>query len=118
MTEQQLWDFVAAWERKDVPALMKSIADDCVYTSTTGPDPGTRYISKAQIEAAFTEQLSASDDDTVTTFGPLHMADTWCVLEWTVTHRATQKVIMRGVDLCEFRDNRITRKDVFRKSLT
>ncbi|MGA7733701.1 MAG: nuclear transport factor 2 family protein [Chloroflexia bacterium] len=46
MTEEKLWEFVAAWERKDVPTLMESIADDCVYITTTGPAPGTVYEGK------------------------------------------------------------------------
>ena len=46
MTEEKLWEFVAAWERKDVPTLMEFIADDCVYITTTGPAPGTVYEGK------------------------------------------------------------------------
>lgn len=115
MTEQHFWDFVAAWERKDVPALMESIAENCVYITTTGPNPGTRYDGKPEIEAAFTSMLAEPDDGSVTTFGPAHLADTWGVLEWSVTEPNSTKIAMRGIDLCEFDGNLITRKDVYRK---
>ena len=119
MTEEKLWEFVAAWERKDVPTLMEFIADDCVYITTTGPAPGTVYEGKEQIEAAFTEMLSQPDDGSTTTFGPAFVTDGWGVLEWASTSvdEEGKAVTMRGIDFCEFRGDLISRKDVFRKVL-
>ena len=120
MTEQRMWDFVAAWSRRDIDALMTFISDACVYVTTTGPDPGTTYTGKDEVRQGFIAVLS--DDDRLASaseFGPLYICDNNGVLEWSSTHKdATGNTIfLRGCDLFAFEGDLIVRKDAFRKVL-
>lgn len=118
MTEAQLWDFVKAWERQDIEALMEYIADDCQYITTTGPALGTVYSGKVEVRRGFLEMLSSdsaikSDDH----YGPMFIAGNRGVLEWssTFTNANHQRQTVRGCDLFEFDGDKIRRKDAFRK---
>ncbi len=120
MTEQRIWDFVAAWSRRDIDALMTFIADDCVYVTTTGPDPGTTYIGKEQVRKGFLAVLSGDAEAGVASqFGPLFICDNNGVLEWSSTYKdATgNSIFLRGCDLLAFEGDLIVRKDAFRKVL-
>lgn len=120
MTEQRMWDFVAAWSRRDIDALMTFISDDCVYVTTTGPDPGTTYRGKEEVRAGFLAALSDDDKDGVESqFGPLFLCDNNGVLEWSSTYKdATgNSIFLRGCDLLAFDGDLIMRKDAFRKVL-
>ncbi len=121
MTEQRMWDFVAAWSRRDIDALMTFIADDCVYVTTTGPDPGTSYIGKEQVREGFQAVLYGdAEGGAASEFGPLFICDNNGVLEWSSTYKdATGKsVFLRGCDLFAFEGELIVRKDAFRKVLS
>lgn len=120
MTEQRVWDFVAAWSRSDIDALMTFIADNCVYVTTTGPDPGTTYIGKEQVRKGFLAVLSGDSEAGVASqFGPLFMCDNNGVLEWSSTYKDAMgnSVFLRGCDLLAFEGDLIVRKDAFRKVL-
>ena len=120
MTEQRIWDFVAAWSRRDIDALMTFIADDCVYVTTTGPDPGTTYRGKEEIRAGFLAVLSGdAAGGAASQFGPLFICDNNGVLEWSSTYKDAMgnSVFLRGCDLLAFEGDLIVRKDAFRKVL-
>jgi ketosteroid isomerase-like protein len=120
MTEQRIWDFVAAWSRRDIDALMTFIAEDCVYVTTTGPDPGTTYIGKEQVRQGFLAVLSGDDEvGAASQFGPLFICDNNGVLEWSSTYKDStgNSIFLRGCDLLAFEGDLIVRKDAFRKVL-
>lgn len=119
MDEQRLWAFVAAWERRDIAALMEDICDDCVYITTTGPGPGTEYVGKDAIQRGFLIALEDDAADSESSYGPLFMAGNRAALEWasTYTDATGKRVTVRGCDLLEFMDGKIHRKDAFRKVL-
>lgn len=120
MTEAKLWEFVRAWERQDIEALMEFIADDCVYITTTGPAPGTLYAGKDEVQRGFVEMLSSEPDSpSDDQFGPMFISDNRGVLEWSSSfvNANNQRVTVRGCDLFEFEGNKIRRKDAFRKVL-
>lgn len=114
-----MWDCVAAWSRRDIDALMTFISDDCVYVTTTGPDPGTTYTGKEEVRAGFLAALSDDDDSAESEFGPLFVCDTNGVLEWSsiYTDATGKRVFRRGCDLFAFEGDLISRRDAFRKVL-
>jgi ketosteroid isomerase-like protein len=119
MTEQRMWDCVAAWSRRDIDALMTFIHDDCVYVTTTGPDPGTTYRGKEEVRAGFLIALGDGSDDDQSEFGPLYICGSNGVLEWssTYTDATGNRAFVRGCDLFAFDGDLIVRKDAFRKVL-
>lgn len=113
MTEQQLRAWTDAYLQKDLETVMQSIADDCVYITTTGPGPGIVYTGKNEIERAFAEMFAEEDDGSTLGLEAVFVSGARGVTEWSVAVEG--KVVMRGCDLYEFAEGRILRKDVFRK---
>ncbi len=105
--------FRDAWVSRDLPRLTALMAPDCLYSTTTGPVPGTEYRGKAAVLAAFAQMLEGQDHHT--RFGPVHaLADDIALIEWTV-YDDDGGVTDRGCDLLELRGDQIIRKDAFRK---
>jgi len=115
MIEQRLQAFVTATEQADIDALMSFIHEDCLYITTTGSAPGTEYSGKQQIRAIFLEILG--DDSGEVSYGPLYVKGNRGTLEWKVVTPEPDgsHSTMRGVDLFEFADDLIIRKDAFCK---
>lgn len=109
--------FLEAFNRHDLDAIMGYFADDCVFYMPRGAGPrGDRYQGKEEVRAGLATRFAGIPD--------VHYGDDrhWAcgdfgVSEWTLTGtRVTgEKVEVRGCDLLEFRDGRITRKDSFWK---
>jgi len=105
--------FRDAWVSRDLGRLATMLAPDCLYSTTSGPKPGTEYRGRPAVLAAFAERLRDQDDHT--RFGPVHAAgDDIALIEWSVYDDAGD-VLTRGCDLLEFRGDQIVRKDAFRK---
>lgn len=102
-----------AWQRADVDALMTAVTDDCVYVTTTGPDPGTTYAGRDEVRRGFAEVLGG-DADTTVEFGAPRVVDQMGFIEWSL-RGADGRLLARGCDLFEFEGDRIRRKDAFRK---
>jgi hypothetical protein len=84
--------FRDAWVSRDLGRLATMLAPDCLYSTTSGPAPGS--------------------------FGPVHAAgDGFALIEWSVYDDAGD-VLTRGCDILEFRGDQIVRKDAFRKVRT
>ncbi len=108
--------FRDAWVSRDLDRLAMLLAPDCLYSTTSGPAPGTEYRGRPAVLAAFEEILR--DQDEHTTFGPVHAAgDDIALIEWAVYDDASV-VETRGCDVLEFRGDQIVRKDAFRKVRT
>lgn len=104
---------IGAWERADVETLMDYITDDCVYITTTGPDPGTRYEGRAAVREGFSAVLR-TDDHLVGRFSDPTVVGDRGFVEWTLS-TPEGLLCYRGCDLFQFEDDRIRRKDAFRK---
>jgi hypothetical protein len=105
--------FRDAWVTRDLHRLGTLLAPDCLYSSTTGPAPGTEYRGRPAVLAAFAAQLR--DQDHHTRFGPVHAAgDDIALIEWAV-YDDSGNVLTRGCDILELRGDQIVRKDTFRK---
>ena len=97
--------FNAAFDRRDVDAIMAAMTDDCVFESTTPPD-GTRHEGTSAVRAAWNDFFRDSVDARFTEEEQLVCGDRvllrWCY-SWADGH-------VRGVDLFRVRDGRVAEK--------
>ena len=87
--------FLDAFNRHDLDAIMAYFDDNCVFYMPRGEGP------RGDRTHATTLDLSG------------------CVSEWTLTgtKKSGGRIEVRGVDLLEFREGKVTRKDSFWKIL-
>jgi ketosteroid isomerase-like protein len=119
VTEELLKEFLEAFNRHDLDSIMGYFADDCVLFTPRGAQPrGDRYVGKDEVRAGLAKRFEGIPD--------VHYGEDqhWAcgdlgVSEWTLTGTsvAGQQLEVRGVDLLEFADGKITRKDSFWKIL-
>jgi ketosteroid isomerase-like protein len=109
--------FGEAWDAGDVDKLMSLLTDDCVYSASVGPEPGTTYTGKEAVREGFLTML-AFDSGGESHTGRAFVAGNLAVCEWSYLFRAGSGTDfeIRGCDIFEFRSGRICRKDGFRKS--
>jgi ketosteroid isomerase-like protein len=117
VTRELLKDFLEAFNRHDLDAIMEYFAEDCVFYMPRGSTArGARYSGKAEVRAGLATRFAGIPD--------VHYGDDqhWVcgdfgVSEWTLrgTSVAGEKIEVRGVDLLEFAGGKITRKDSFWK---
>ena len=113
----QLEGFLDAFNDHDVDAIMSFFSDDCVLDMPRGPGPGgRRLVGKEQVREGIRSRLEGIPD--------IHYGDERhfaCgdrgVSEWTIrgTQATGEPIEVRGCDLFEFRDGKISRKDSFWK---
>jgi len=110
--------FGEAWNARDVHRLVSMITDDCVYCASVGPEPGTTYVGKEAVRAGFSEML-AFDAKGESRSGRTFVAGDLGIAEWSYVFPRTRGASfeVRGCDIFEFRDGRVSRKDAFRKVL-
>jgi hypothetical protein len=112
--------FVAAWNAHDLEALMTCFTDECVFWSSSGPDPeGGIFEGREAVTAASGAIFRAYPDarwteNRTTVFGGRAL---W---EWTFvgTGQGGARTRVRGVDVLELAGDKISRKNSFRKTVT
>lgn len=115
MTLERLEAFNAAWARGDVATLMGFMTDDCVYQASVGPEPGETFEGRAAVEAGFRRML-AHDGDSKSHGGRCAVLGDLGIAEWSyVKDESGRLVETRGCDIFEFVEDKIHRKDAFRK---
>ena len=112
--------FLEAFNRHDLDSIMGYFVDNCVFYMPRGARPrGDQYIGKDEVRAGLAKRFEGIPD--------VHYGDDqhWVcgnfgVSEWTLTGTSVsgQHIEVRGVDLLEFDQGKITRKDSFWKILT
>ena len=117
VTIDLLESLLAAFNRHDLDSIMSYFADDCVLYMPRGSTPrGNRFVGKAEVRAGLSKRFEGLPD--------VHYGDErhWVcgdlgVSEWTLTGTAKTgaRIEVRGVDLLEFADGKIIRKDSFWK---
>lgn len=117
VTVDLLKQFLDAFNRHDLDAIIGFFADDCVFYMPRGAGPrGDRFAGKANVRAGLATRFQGLPD--------VHYGDDrhWAcgdfgVSEWTLTGTtaAGRRLEVRGVDLLEFSGGKITRKDSFWK---
>ncbi len=120
LTIDVLKGFLEAFNRHDLDAIMDYFAEDCVFYMPRGAKPrGDKYVGKQEVRAGLAKRFEGLPD--------VHYGDDqhWIcsvnfgVSEWTLTGTTTagQYIEVRGVDLLEFAQGKIIRKDSFWKIL-
>ena len=112
-----LQGFLAAFNTHDVDAVMAFFAEDCVMEMPRGPAPsGRRLVGRDAVREGIRSRLEGIPD--------VHYGDERHfvsgdrgVSEWTIrgTQATGEPIEVRGCDLFEFTDGRISRKDSFWK---
>jgi hypothetical protein len=117
VTKELLKGFLEAFNLHDLDSIMGYFADDCVFYMPRGAKPrGDQYVGKNEVRAGLESRFKGIPD--------VHYGDDrhWTcgdfgVSEWTLTGTSTSgtQIEVRGVDLLEFSEGKITRKDSFWK---
>jgi ketosteroid isomerase-like protein len=109
----------AGFARHDVDAILDTFAEDGIFDITEGPEPwGERFQGKAEIRKAL-EQLFGALPDVQFVDSAKWVTGDRGVSEWTCVGTTVKgrPIRVRGVDLFEFRDGRVTRKDSYFKKI-
>ena len=106
-----------AFNAHDVDAVMSFFTEDCVFDMPRGPAPGGRRLTgRDQVRAGIQSRFDGIPD--VRYEDDRHWA---CgdrrVSEWTIrgTQASREPIEVRGCDVFEFSDGKISRKDSFWK---
>jgi ketosteroid isomerase-like protein len=116
-TAPSLQALLDAFNAHDLDAIMSFFTDDCVFDAPRGPAPGGhRLVGKEEVRKGFQARFDGIPD--------IHYDDArhWTygdrgVSEWTIrgTQATGEPIAVRGCDLFEFSDGKISRKDSFWK---
>jgi hypothetical protein len=90
------------------------IRDLLARFASVGPEPGTTYRGRNEIERGL-RAMFAQDDGAAIDQGEPLVAAGRAVTAWT--YRSATGRVERGVDLWRFRDGRIAVKDAYRKAV-
>ena len=107
-----------AWNSHDVDGLMSLFADDCVFDASGGPEyHGRRFSGRDQVRSAFADVFRSMPD---ANWGDAHhfvLSDDVGVSEWrlTGTQLDGSRIDVLGCDFLTVRDDKIVRKNSFRK---
>lgn len=118
MTIDHLKAFLDAFNRHDLDAIMEFFADDCVFYMPRGAGPrGNQFVGKDAVRAGLATRFAGIPDVHYGEDRHWSCGDDFGVSEWTLTGTTTsgQSLRVRGVDLLEFANGKITRKDSFWK---
>jgi ketosteroid isomerase-like protein len=121
VTESLLRDFLAAFNRHDLDAIMSFFADDCIFYMPRGAGSrGDRFTGKDAVRAGLATRFAGIPDVHYGDDKHWVCGDHFGVSEWTLTGTTTsgQHIEVRGCDLLEFAHGQITRKDSFWKIVT
>ena len=116
--ERLLIEHTDAWNSHDIDRLMQLFADDCVFDASGGDEPcGRRFEGRAEVRRAFEEVLTSMPD---ARWGDGHhvvMSDDSGVSEWRLTGTRLDGSVVDvfGCDFLTVRENKIVRKNSFRK---
>lgn len=109
--------FGELWSARDLDGCMECFSDDAIYAAAIGPEPGTTYVGKPAIRAKLAEIFA---DVTISPLacGRFFPHGDTGLMEWSIDKRMPdgKTKTIRGLDLYEFRDGRITLKDSYRKT--
>ena len=119
VTVETMKQVLDAFNRHDLDAIMEFFSDDCSFDFPRGPEPwGQRFVGKAQVREGLAGRFKGIPD--VHYGEDLHWISAdgnMGVSEWTLTGTTTSgvKLKVRGCDLWEFRNGKITRKNSYCK---
>jgi ketosteroid isomerase-like protein len=106
-----------AFNAHDIDAIMSFFTDDCVLDTPRGPAPGgTRFAGKAEVRKGLQARFDGIPDIVYADDRHWTSGDRG-VSEWTIrgTQSTGEPVEVRGCDLFELSDGKISRKDSYWK---
>ena len=106
-----------AFNAHDLDAIMAFFTEDCVFDTPRGPAPGgLRLVGKEQVRKGFQSRFDGIPDIEYGDDRHWSCGDRG-VSEWTIrgTRSSGEPIEVRGCDLFELTDGRISRKDSFWK---
>ncbi len=117
VTVDVLQQFLNAFNRHDLDAIMGFFAEECVLETPRGPDPwGRRYVGREEVRAGLAGRFAGIPD---VHYGEDHhwVSGDRGVSTWLLTGTTTtgQRLAVRGCDLLEFDGGRVIRKDSYWK---
>ena len=119
ITVDTLKQILQEFNEHNLDAIMEHFSDDCTLDFPRGPDPfGKRYVGKEQVREGLASRFKGIPDVHYGDDRHFVSADgTRGASEWLLTGTTTAgvKVKVRGCDLWEFRDGKVTRKDAYWK---
>ena len=121
VTRELLQSFLDAFNRHDLDAIMGFFADECVFYMPRGAKPrGDRFVGKDAVRAGLATRFQGLPDVHYGDDRHWVCGENFGVSEWTLTGTsvAGQAIEVRGVDLLEFADGQVIRKDSFWKILS
>jgi steroid delta-isomerase-like uncharacterized protein len=107
-----------AWNSHDLDRLMMLFAEDCTFDASAGPDShGRRFEGRAKVRAAFADVLDSMPDAKWGDGRHFAISDDYGVSEWRLTGTLLDgsRVDVLGCDFLTLRDDKIVRKNSFRK---
>jgi ketosteroid isomerase-like protein len=109
--------FLDAFNAHDLDAIMEFFSDDCELCMPRGKEPwGTRYAGKGAVREGLAARFTGIPDvhygeDSHRVAGDLGVS-TWLL---TGTAKTGDQIRVRGVDLLEFHEGKVIRKDSYWK---
>ena len=106
-----------AFNSHDVDTILAFFTDDCVFDAPRGPAPGgRRMVGKEEVRKGFQARFDGIPDIEYTAARHFTSGDRG-VSEWTIrgTQASGEPIEVRGCDLFEFTDGKISRKDSYWK---
>lgn len=117
VTYDLLKGFLEAFNHHDLDSIMEYFSDECVFYMPRGAGPrGDMFSGKEEVRAGLAKRFEGIPD--VHYGDDRHWAgDNFGVSEWTLTGTTVsgKYIEVRGVDLLEFNNGKISRKDSFWK---
>jgi steroid delta-isomerase-like uncharacterized protein len=116
--ERLLIEHTDAWNSHDVDRLMRLFADDCAFEASTGPEfHGRRFDGLAQVRTAFVDVFDSMPDANWGDGRHSVISEDRGVSEWRLTGTLADgsRVDVLGCDFLTIRDDKIVRKNSFRK---
>ena len=117
LTTDTLKRLLAAFNAHDLNAIMQFFTDDCELYMPRGKEPsGTHYGGKAAVREGLATRFAGIPDvhygEDQHWIAGNRAVSTWLL---TGTTKAGEKIRVRGVDLFELRDGKISKKDSYWK---
>jgi ketosteroid isomerase-like protein len=109
--------FLDAFNRHDLDAIMSHFAEDCVLEMPRGSDPwGKRYVGKQQVREGLATRFEGVPDVHYAEDRHFVSGDVG-VSQWTLsgTTREGTRIEVRGLDVLDFREGKVVRKDSYWK---
>ena len=116
-TTPSLEALLDAFNAHDLDAVMSFFTEDCVLDTPRGPAPGgQRFVGKEQVRSGIQARFDGIPDVRYGEARHWRCGDRG-VSEWTIrgTQTTGEPIEVRGCDLFEFTDGKISRKDSFWK---